>query len=102
MDMSPACTLPAYDRGTDADRSHPRWRDYMTYQSAMVRQMVQGASFRPWLQSTEEFENGRKVVFDVPPGARLAPGWYVNEFLPKRREPITHGPFPTREAAERV
>ncbi len=99
MDMSPACMLPAYDRGTDTERAHPRWRDYMTYQSAMVRQMVRGCDFAAWLKSTEDYENGRLVVFDTLPGARLGPGWFVNEFRPNTRDPITHGPFPDEASA---
>jgi hypothetical protein len=104
MDMSPACTMPSYDRGTTSNRQHPRWADYQRYQSAMIRQMVQGASFARWLESTEEFENGRLTVFDPLPSAQLVKergmGWYVNQFLPRRRDCITHGPFPSREAAE--
>jgi hypothetical protein len=100
MDMSAACTMPIYDQGTHADRNHPRWADYQRYQSAMIRQMVQGASFASWLRSAEENENGKIVVFDVMPGARLAAGWYVNQFLPRNRNPITHGPFATKTLAE--
>ncbi len=97
MDMSPACTMPTYDRGTNSDRTHPRWADYQRYQSAMVRQMVQGASFASWLRQTEEYENGHLVVWEHAGQHR---GWFVNEFRPRTRCPYTHGPFKTREAAE--
>lgn len=104
MDMSPACTMPTYDHGSISDRKHPRWADYQRYQSAMVRQMVQGASFASWLASTEEFENGRFTVFDPLPTARLVKargmGWYVNEFRPRTRNPITHGPFASENLAK--
>ncbi len=104
MNMSPACTPPTHDQGTNADRAHPRWADYQRYQSAMVRQMVQGASFASWLRSTEENENGKLTVFEPLPTARLVQargmGWYVNEFWPgSNGDCRTHGPFPTEAAA---
>lgn len=100
MDMSAACTAPRHDTGTTAERQHPRWADYRSYVSAMSRQMVSGASFASWLSSTEEFENGKRVVFDVLPGARMAAGWYVNVFAPGKRDPETFGPFATKAEAE--
>lgn len=100
MDMSPACTPPTHDAGTTTERQHPRWPDFERYRSAMARQMVSGASFASWLQSTEEFENGKLVVFSVDPGARLDAGWYVNHFRPLTRDPRTVGPFPDEAAAQ--
>lgn len=85
MDMSPACTAPTQP---EIPANHPRAAEYARYRSAMSRQMVTASTFSRWLSQTEEFENGRKLVFQVTSlTAPLAPGWYCNVFAPRRRMP---------------
>jgi hypothetical protein len=98
MDISSAC-LPPIQPDSARCVHHPRYSEYRRYVSALSIQLVTALSFESWLQSTEEFENGRETVFHTLPAATIAQGWYKHVFLPKRRDPIRLGPFATEAEA---
>jgi hypothetical protein len=99
MDISPACSAPIQPAISESERVHPRFAEYSRYRAAMNRQLVTGLSFARWLESKEEFENGREVVFHTLPGAQLAQGWYKHKFLPNKRMPLRFGPFASETEA---
>lgn len=99
MDISSAC-LPPIQPNSARCVHHPRYREYREYVSALSRQLVTAMPFESWLQSKEEFEQGRETVFHTLPAARIPQGWYKHVFLPKRRDPIRLGPFATEAEAE--
>lgn len=98
MNISPAC-LPPIQPDSQRCVHHPRYREYRQYVSALSIQLVTAMSFESWLQSKEQFEQGRETVFHTLPAATIAQGWYKHVFLPKRRHPIRLGPFETEAAA---
>lgn len=101
MDMSATCTAPIHAEIKASDRSHPRFHEYMNYRAAMTRQLVTCYPFTSWLRETEEYEQGREVVFQVTnPEAALALGWYKNKFAPRKQMPVTFGPFISQEQAQ--
>ena len=103
MDMSPQCTAPVHAEIKNSDRAHSRFNDYLSYRSAMTRQMVYCQPFASWLAQTEEHEKGKEIVFQVTvTDAALAPGWYKNKFAPKKIMPRTFGPFATHAEADAV
>lgn len=99
MDISPVCKPPAQPSIKDADREHSRFNDYQRYRSAMSRQMVTGLSFARWLEQTEQAEQGFSTVYEVSAVAKLAPGWYKNEFGPGNALRRRYGPFDTKQQA---
>jgi hypothetical protein len=101
MKMSAACTAPTQPVSTDADCAHPRYREYRDYRQALTLQLVTAMSFKAWLRSKEQHENGHEVVYEVASRtAMLARGWYKNVFDPGEREPRILGPFPTQQQAQ--
>lgn len=101
MDMSAACTAPTHATITKFAETHPRFAEYLRYRSAMSRQMVSCGSFEGWLAGVEEYERGKRIVFQVTSDkAILAPGWYINVFAPRKQNPQTFGPFKTEEEAK--
>lgn len=101
MDMSSAC-LPPIQPNSQRCVHHPRYPEYRQYVSALSIQLVTAMSFESWLESKEQFEQGRETVFHTLPAATIAQGWYKHVFLPRRRDPIRLGPFATEEAAQRA
>ncbi|MGY4831799.1 hypothetical protein ACVNIS_24715 (plasmid) [Sphaerotilaceae bacterium SBD11-9] len=101
MKMSPACTPPVQPACTDEEKRHPRYAEYLTYRSALSCQLVTAAPFARWLEDTERDEHGFVSVFEVDkPGARLAIGWHVHVFGPRRKLLRTLGPFSEGEARQ--
>jgi hypothetical protein len=100
MQMSAACTPAVQPYTSPEEQRHPRYAEYLAYRGALSLQLVTASTFACWLRSTEEHENGKTVIFEVTSTtARLAPGWYRNEFAPRRQMPETFGPFATRDEA---
>lgn len=102
MKMSAACSMPAPRESTAEERAHPRHAEYLRYRSALRSRLVAAVpSFHGWLESREEFENGRVTTFQVTsPLAALPPGWYSHIFAPRVRDPYRLGPFDTEAQAE--
>lgn len=53
MQMSEAALPPPTPHITEADRQHPRFRDYDDYRRGCARQLVQADAFRDWLGHQE-------------------------------------------------
>lgn len=50
------CDMPAHPRVTQADTHHPRYGQYLGYRAACTEQLVRAASFKLWLNQTEDGE----------------------------------------------
>ena len=83
-----------------ADSEHPRIGEYLAYRQCLANQLVRAPQFCVWLRDTQEEEQGHTVVYQVMPGARMAPGWYANVFPPRSGgRHRTYGPFSTEQQA---
>lgn len=71
---------------------------YSQYVAAIVQQGSRCYMQREqWEAAQRKEREGHSVVFEVTTTtAQLAPGWYINDFLPGEREPVTYGPFVER------
>lgn len=100
MEMSAACAPAVQPQSSSVEQSHPRYGEYLAYRGALIRQLVSASSFACWLRSTEERETGKSIIFKVTSTtAKLAPGWYRNDFAPRQTMPDTYGPYATRGEA---
>jgi hypothetical protein len=86
-----------------AEQAHPRYAEYHQYRTKLASQLVRADTFLRWLEQVEREENGYELVYEVSdPRAKLALGWYKNVFRPNSKgRPYVHGPFATREEAEK-
>lgn len=75
--------------------------NYETYKAAIIAQGSRCYMGREqWEESKRREREGHSTVFEVTSKtAQLAPGWYINDFLPYESEPITTGPFSSEAAA---
>ena len=54
MEISPACLPPRQPVIREQDRSHPRFREYLSYRSSMTNQLAEASSFSDWLYQNEQ------------------------------------------------
>lgn len=99
MAMSNACLPPTQPTCTASEQEHPRFGEYQKYRASMTQQMVTASPFALWLEQTEKNERGSVTVYEVKPGARMAPGWWKNVFGPGNKLLKQFGPFPTEADA---
>lgn len=106
MPISKAAQPPVQPTASLAERKHPRYPDYLRYKAAMSALLVTADTFDLWLQSIEEDENPRTVVFEVKPHSSpnhlLAPGWYKHHFGPHGKLLSRTGPFSTQAEAAKT
>lgn len=64
MDISAAAIPPRQPHISEKDRTHPLFSKYMSYRSAMTRQLVQADSFDNWLGQIEMAKRDAELAKD--------------------------------------